>query len=178
MIELSLATKLEPRIDVRGPEECWPWKGARNKRGYGVLFLGQELRMVLAHRAAFAAAACIEAFRKEKRWDANAMVVLHRCDNPPCCNPRHLFIGTHLDNVKDKVNKGRTPRGDQSSARRYRDRLPHGERHWKTTLTERQVKLIRLLHASGRTQASLGNEFGVSFRTVNQIVNRKRWGHV
>src|SRR5690242_6357246 len=79
-------------------DECWEWNGARSARGYGkkkIMF-----RDYTTHRLAYA-------------W-ANGpipagMLVMHTCDNPPCCNPRHLRLGTHLDNQRDKAAKGRHP---------------------------------------------------------------------
>lgn len=78
------------RVDVRGPDECWPWMNAKTPNGYGTVYFGG--RMVGAHRVS---------------WELthgpipDGLFVLHHCDNPPCCNPAHLFTGTHTDNVRD-----------------------------------------------------------------------------
>lgn len=74
-----------------GPSECWEWSGSRDRKGYG---FGDGGR---AHRLAW-------------EWENGpvpaGLMVLHRCDNPPCCNPKHLFVGTALDNARDALAKG------------------------------------------------------------------------
>lgn len=111
-----LADRFWPKVDRRGPDECWPWKAARRAAGYGKIGRGKSGRgWMLAHRAS---------------WElahgpiSSETLVLHRCDNPPCVNPAHLFLGTHADNVHDMVAKGRCyqqlkthcPRGHPYSA--------------------------------------------------------------
>jgi len=87
--------------------------------------------------------------------------VLHRCDNPPCVNPVHLFLGTNLDNIKDKMAK---------------KRYPHGEAHAATKLTESQVKDIRQRHANGGiNQTHVAKEFGVSWSIIHDVIRRKTW---
>lgn len=95
----------------RGPEACWEWRGAKISTGYGAVGLGGG-KIALAHRVVM---------------DAPAEVyVLHRCDNPPCCNPSHLFLGTAADNVRDMWLKGRQQnylnhsKGDNHYRRRRR----------------------------------------------------------
>lgn len=83
-------------VAVRDPEECWPWTNATDPGGYGMLKLGRNTR-VAAHRLAFAL----------DRGEPGKAHVCHRCDNPTCCNPNHLFLGTAKTNAEDKVQKGR-----------------------------------------------------------------------
>lgn len=93
--------------------------------------------------------------------------VCHRCDNPPCVNPSHLWLGTALDNARDKVQKGRMRRGDS-----------RGERNGHAKLTEDQVRVIRQRVKAGETQTALAAEYGVHLITVSQLVRRLTWRHV
>lgn len=101
----SLAERFWARVDRRGADECWPWTGARvdgrkpYAKRYGVLRRGATdgCRRVTAHRLAYELlVGPIPA----------GLHVLHTCDNPPCCNPAHLWIGTHADNMADRKAKG------------------------------------------------------------------------
>lgn len=97
------AERFWEKVDRRSPDECWPWLGrARTSFGYGAFAIGRD-RANRAHRIA---------------WELTngpvpvGLSALHRCDNPPCCNPAHLFLGTQADNIADMVAKGRhRPRG-------------------------------------------------------------------
>lgn len=94
-----LGERLRERVDKRGPDECWPWIGAANREGgYGYLSTGgRGGRKVYAHRVAWELA--------NGRPVPDGMVVRHSCDNPPCCNPAHLSIGTMLDNANDMLTR-------------------------------------------------------------------------
>lgn len=87
------------RVDTSGgPLACWPWKGATNSDGYGVVWHRDRDNYEGAHR---------KAYELEHGPIPPGVLVLHTCDNPPCCNQVHLFTGTTLDNVQDKMQKGR-----------------------------------------------------------------------
>lgn len=98
----------------------------------------------------------------------------HRCDNPPCVNPDHLFVGTLQDNKRDEIRKGRHARGDKNGARTRPDRLARGERHGLTTLTKEQVREIRALKGTA-TQRQLASRFGVCATTVRNIHKWLYW---
>jgi hypothetical protein len=141
------------RVQQDAPDACWEWEGARHPFGYGSLsFQG---RFVDAHRVA---------------WELTngpippGLHVLHRCDNPPCCNPAHLFLGTARDNSRDMCQKGRHVS--------WRGRAPHGN----SKLTPEQVAEIRRRYAAGGiTQGALGREFGVSPSNIRFIVHGHTW---
>jgi hypothetical protein len=142
---------------VRRPG-CWIWLGARNNQGYGN-FGSQRLRP--RHRKAHRIS-----------WELAhgaippGLCVLHHCDNPPCVNPDHLFLGTKQDNVDDMMRKGRhvPPPGLRG------EQLPH------TKLTWAQVAEIRRLAAERpRSGSMLARRFGVHPRTVNDLLHGKNW---
>ena len=87
------------------------------------------------------------------------MYVLHRCDNPACCNPDHLWAGTQKENIDDMHRKGR-----------YGRPAARGERHGRAKLTDEHVRQIRQLYREGRSQAAIGAEFGVGQSQVGRIV--------
>lgn len=114
------------RVDTSG--ECWLWTGAKTELGYG-LFLDNRRRL-RAHRVAYALT--YGEFPDE-------LVVCHRCDNPRCVRPNHLFLGTQTDNLADMTAKGRRARGDTSGAHLHPERLARGDNHWSRQRPERRA---------------------------------------
>lgn len=107
--------------------------------------------------------------------------VCHRCDNPPCCNPAHLFIGTHTDNQRDMAAKGRhvAPHGDANGMRLHPEARPRGERAGRAVLTDGQVIEIRNLYAAGGLSAArIGEMYGVAGSTIRRIAAGLRWTHL
>lgn len=136
----------------RSPRGCWEWTGSLDKDGYGAWRIPGFAQ--LAHRVAF---------RLFCSDFSEGRCVCHTCDNPRCCNPTHLFIGSDLDNARDRDRKGRGPRG---------------ERNHFATLTPSEVLRIRDLAAGGMTQREIGNLFGIPRGSVSTIVLRKSWRHL
>lgn len=148
-----------PKVDIRGPDECWPWKRSTQRYGYGGVTRNKEKKT--ASRVA---------------WEltygpipADKPFICHHCDHPWCCNPAHLFPGTHLDNMADMRRKGRSPKNDNHQ----------GEDNGNAKLTEQKVRQIRERYVQGDvTQTQLAQEFGVSSPLVSMIINRRVWQHI
>jgi hypothetical protein len=152
-----LSKRFWEKVDIRGPDECWPWKAGKYKSGYGSISRGGRGTNTCSH---------IVAYELQKGLIPEGMDVLHSCDNPPCCNGRHLWVGTHCDNMHDKERKNRA-----NHAR--------GEAHGSAKLTEEDVKKIRVLYARGEfTYLQLGKEFNVSHTTIRHAVVGKKWKHL
>lgn len=142
------------KVQRGSSNECWLWVGALNPDGYGILAGGQDrpdVNLLRAHRVS---------------WEINRgpidseQHVLHHCDNPPCVNPSHLFLGDQVANNADRDRKGRG--GDR-----------RGERNGRTVLTDEQVSSIRERYARGGiTQLDLGKQYGISEVHVWRIVHR------
>lgn len=133
---------------------CWTWKLARRgSHGYGVT--KWQGRSYATHRVA---------------WELthgpipSGLLVCHRCDNPPCCRPDHLFLGTPTENMHDMIIKGR-----------HRTAGLRGEATGRALLTEVDVRMVRRRHAEGETMASLARELRVSFGAIRSIVLRLNW---
>lgn len=148
------------KVEVRGLDECWPWKAQRMRDGHGVISApGDAGRPLLAHRVAYELAG---------HQIPAGLVVMHRCDVPYCVNPDHLAVGTQAENIADMFAKGRN-----------RTRALKGEHNPSAILTEEKVQRIRRLYATGRyTQHELAGEIGITRAAVCDVVRRKSWRHV
>jgi hypothetical protein len=98
--------------------------------------------------------------------------VLHRCDNPSCVRPDHLFLGTALDNGRDMASKGR------SGATIHPEKISRGESRPASKLTEKDVVDIRKLYAEGKTQKEISQKYNVTSALISGIVRRIGWKHV
>ena len=155
-------------VNVKGPDECWPWTGCIEAKGYGRIRIAR--RSILAHRIAIFLATGVDPGRK---------LACHACDNRPCCNGKHLFPGTHGDNNGDMAAKGRAASGERHGSRVHPDRVPRGERSGQSKLTAEQVREMRKAYAAGGIGCyRLANRFGVDPKTVERIIKRKYWSHV
>lgn len=142
-------------VDCLGDDECWEWLGTRDAWGRGVLSVIEDgkKRVLKAPRIAF--------FLEHGRWpEPNAN---HHCDNPACCNVRHIYEGTQAENVADQRQRARTRRGTD---------------HHRAKLTPDDVALIRQLSGSGYGQSPIAGRFGVSRETIRAVLRGKTWTHV
>lgn len=163
------AERFWERVEVGEPDECWEWRRAR-KDGYGWLWVGDG-QCDRAHRVAW--------LLTNGEIPADLPHVLHHCDNPPCCNPEHLFVGTNADNVADMCAKARQAAGDRSGARLHPERLARGEANGAAKLTWAQAAEIRTRRrAGGETGRALAAEFGVSPMIVSKIARGILWKEV
>ena len=138
-----------------GNNACWPWTQCRGSGGYGLAWDGHK--RIRAHRLAW--------ILTHGSIPVGADV-LHTCDNPPCCNPKHLWLGRDLENRRDCIGKGRA-------------RYAVGE-DFNRKLTDSQVKQIRAIWQQDNrpSQQAIGDMFGVNQRMVSSIVLRKTWKHI
>jgi hypothetical protein len=169
---------------------CWVWTAGKNRGGYGKFNVGRKT--LIAPRIAWTLANG----QIPDDGSYHGICACHRCDNPPCVNPAHLFLGTMGDDTRDKVAKGRcnSPRGDDHHSRRHPERMPRGDNHparlrperlargdghCNAKLTAAKVVAIRAAFAAGGiTQRKLAEQFGVCRPVLSGIINRKSWKHV
>ena len=148
----SLVCRLELQVNKKEEDECWNWTGVFDTDGYGE-FMFNKIHW-RAHRASYFI---------NKGSIPKGMVVMHSCDNTKCCNPRHLSIGTNLDNTLDKIRKGRS-------------NPPKGERSGSAKLTDDAVRFIRKSpHLSVHV---LAQQFGVHIQCIYKVRQGIRWSHV
>ena len=133
---------------------CWIWKGHINKAGYGRI--RRDHKDMSTHRYSW----LIHNGDIPKN-----MFICHKCDNPICCNPEHLFLGTPKDNSQDRKNK-------------KRNRDQNGSKHNFAKLNESQVLTIRNRLKNGEVGRHLAKEYSVHVMTISNIKNRKKWTHI
>jgi hypothetical protein len=151
----SIAERFWAFVDVGTPDACWPWKGTRCQPfGHGGFSVNGRTQK--AHRVAFTLASGVI---------PAGLYVLHRCDNPSCCNPLHLFLGTQGDNNRDRASKGRNGdlRGSKSS---------------RAKLSESEAAEILRRRRTGETITALAREYGVHHSAISRIALGQTWPHL
>jgi hypothetical protein len=151
------------QVEKDGPElvsypelsPCWIWGGNRNRSGHGTMTINYKI--IGVHRYSY---------ELHNGPIPDGLFVLHKCDNPPCVNPDHLFVGTQADNVEDSKRKGRRAKGS---------------RMWKATLTDDQVRLIRSRYVRWSKEngfAAIARDLGVDKQAVRSAALGLSWSHL
>lgn len=147
--------------------DCWEWQGGRKDTGYGMFHpYPGSTRTAMVHRLS---------------WELHygpiplGLLVCHSCDNPPCLNPNHLFLGTVRDNVRDMISKGRGaqlvhPKGWMGGGR--------GTALPQSKLNPDLVRTIRARNASGESQSAIARSLGLGQPTISDIIRGVTWKHV
>lgn len=158
MEKVTLEEAFWQKVDKKGPTECWEWTACRHKGKHAYGQLRYEQILYRAHRLSYVLS----------NGDIpDGLFVLHSCDNPPCVNPAHLYLGTAGDNIREAVARGR-----------HKQARSPGERHPCHKLKTEQVLKIRELYATGLwTQKELGAIYGVTQANISLIVT-KGWKHL
>lgn len=163
-ITSEIVKRFWEKVDVRSPDECWPWMAGRNRQGYGDISVRggtpRRAKMVFAHRLAYTLVyGTIQGGEGHQ-----AAIIRHKCDCPGCCNPFHLDIGEARDNVDDRNKRGRQARGENQG---------------KAKLNEAQVLEIRETYAKREaSQRAIARAYKIGNSTVCRIVTRRTWKHI
>ena len=168
--ERPLVERFWEKVDRRGPDDCWPWLAGTDGHGYGAFTVSPGQQRA-AHVVAYELAT-------GKMLEAG-IFGCHTCDNPPCCNPAHVFPGTPADNAHDRDAKGRTARGNAAGARLHPERLLRGSKHGRAKLTDADIPVIRRLYEERRmSQQAIADEYNVSQVVISAVVRRVAWKHI
>lgn len=150
----SLECRFWSKVEKRGPDECWPWHGSLNEAGRGLFFFGssrEDGRTVAAARVSYELSAGVPLSELErKQW--GDLYVCHTCDHPPCMNPRHLYLGSHYTNMRDKVDRGRAL--SRLGYRKHKDRVDE----------------VLALRATGISQMKIAAKTGINQASVSEII--------
>ena len=140
-------------VEIRSTNECWPWLRLLNKWGYGRYRMGKFQAM--AHRVAY---------QLQTGKNIDGFVAMHTCDNPSCCNPNHLVIGTHADNQADKFKKNRQAKGEKNGQSLLKN---------EQVIEARNKYIPRIV-----TYKMLANEYGVTKDTMRKAIQKINWRHL
>jgi ribosome-binding protein aMBF1 (putative translation factor) len=153
--KVSLSERFWSKVDKRTDNECWLWTGATYVQGYGYLAGTRGEKQFKAHRLSY---------ELNKGRIPEGMDVCHECDNPPCVNPTHLWLGTRGDNNRDRSNKGRG-----------RENRQWGADNPRAKITIKEVNEIREMVARGVSQTAVAAEFDIKQPQVSRIIRGIAW---
>ena len=152
MFDADFIARFEAKLDKSG--DCWLWTASCAGKGYGQMKLPKQRKQEYSHRLAYMI---------YKGPIGDNQYVCHTCDNPRCCNPDHLFLGTSQDNHDDMAKKNRST---------------HGEKNPSAKLSEKDVLEIAACLAAGMSQSKIARAFGVHQVTISKINRGHRWSRV
>jgi len=148
------------KVDKKTENECWNWMGLKNEQGYGRVQINEY--SYYAHRVIFDLVNPGVIQWNAPRNSSESGFLLHTCDNPSCCNPKHLFVGTHADNMADKAAKGRSP--DYT-----------GDKGPRCKLSMSQAQEIRELRKQGVSARELSKQYGISLPSIKTLLAGKSY---
>ena len=164
----NLQDKIKDNIVVDSITGCWNWIHAKFTNGYGCIVW--ENRTYSTHRAAYIA------------WKGKikkGLYVCHSCDNKGCCNPKHLWVGTVQDNMRDRNNKNRQAFGDRNGTRTHPEKRKYAEDNSKSKVTADQVRNIRSRYRLGRsTTKELSEHYGLCVEQIRRIIRKEYWRNI
>lgn len=151
--ELPFEERFWSYIDIKLPEECWEWTGAKSSDGYGSTSIKGVT--INTHRIAW---------QLTYGEIPEGKHVLHHCDNPPCCNPSHLFLGDHQSNMNDRGSKGRSKgRGIRGSA------------NYHALFQSKDIEIIKKRRANDETFQAIADDYHCSLTTIWKICNDRTY---
>lgn len=145
--------RFDAMVQSGAPDDCWEWMGGKTRSGYG-RFRAHDVRMITSRFALQ---------RAVGEPESPDLIACHTCDNPPCCNPAHLFWGTQTENCQDSMIKGRKAKGEGT---------------WTSKLTEELVLQIRAEVLMGKATADMAIEYGVSRVTISSVARGHTWKYL
>lgn len=155
MYQINLMTRFMMKIKPNPVTDCWEWTGSRLPSGYGRINIDQKIKR--AHRVGY------ELFIGVI---PDGLFACHKCDNPSCVNPWHMFLGTYSDNTQDMLKKNR-------------HNPQRGEDNFHAKLTKEQVREIRELYKTGKyTHRSLAAQFKVGKSSISNLLCGRKWKHI
>ncbi len=156
---LDIEQRFMAHVSPEPNSGCWLWAGPDGPKGYGTFhFRGSAMR---AHRAAY------------QIWTGNPVgFICHKCDVRACVNPQHLYLGTHMDNMRDMRVRNRVATGDRNGAHTHPHRRPRGEVSGQSKLTLQSVQAIR---NDTRNFTEIAKAYGVARSTIGRIKNNLLW---
>ena len=141
------------KVAIKEFSDCWEWLGSKKVSGYGQLMLNYY--NFYSHRISW---------QIHNGPIPKGLFVLHKCDNPSCVNPKHLFLGTQLDNMRDRNKKGRAPLGEKSNC--------------NVLTNEKVLKIKQLYQKENKKQGEIAKLFNVSPQLIWNIIHQKTWKYI